>query len=120
MTIVQVYIFFTLVLLGLGLTLTALKRPHILLSFSAFFVWFALGIIFLTNAFGTSLNDDWTIYVGVVFILMSFASLLMLMDTEITMEKDGKRWTEYGGKPTDQKETDYERYRRELRRRTRR
>ena len=118
MTLVEVFIFYTIVTLAVCLTVIALRHNLILFRVSAFLTWFALGMIMLTNAFGTTITDNWTLYLGWIFIMMSFSSLLIHMDTEITTEKDGKKWTEWGSRPKD-KETSYERYRRELRSKTR-
>ena len=120
MTEIQVYLFFALIFLSLGLTFLAVSRKHILLSISAFLSWFTNGIILLTNAFGTTLNDDWTIYLGYVFIILAFSMLLIHMDTEIVVEKDGQKWHEYGSKPNSKRESSYDKYKSELRRRIRR
>ena len=119
MTIIQAFIFFTVTILGICLTVISMRSPQILLRFASFLTWFALGIMMITNAFGTSIGDAWTAYLGWVFIVLAFASLLLHMDTEITKEKNGQKWTEWGARPKD-KETSYERYKAELRSRTRR
>jgi len=119
MTIVEVFIFYTIVTLAVCLTVIALRHNLILFRVSAFLTWFALGMIMLTDAFGTTIVDDWTLYLGWIFIMMSFSSLLIHMDTEITTESKGQRWTEWGTRPKN-KETNYDRYKAELQRRTRR
>ena len=118
MTLIEVFIFYTMVTLAVCLTVIALRHSLILLRVSAFLTWFALGIIMLTGSLGTTIANDWTLYLGWVFIIMAFSSLLLHLDTEITREKDGARWTERGVRPRD-KESTYEKHRREVRRRLR-
>ena len=119
MTQIEAYIFFTMVFLAIALSVISLKNKQILWRIATFLSWFTLSIIFLTNAFGTSINDDWTLYLGWIFLIISFATLLMHMDTEITVEKEGRSWKEYG-QPPKGKESKYESYRRQLYSKTRR
>jgi len=120
MTQIEAYIFFTMVFLAIALTVISFKSKEILWRIATFLCWLALGVIFLTNAFGTSINDDWTLYLGWIFIILSFATLLMHMDTEIMVERNGRSWKEYGQPPEETRESDSAAYERELRRRIRR
>jgi len=63
------------------------------------------------------LDNDYAKFICWVFIMMTFVPFLALMDTEIKMEKDGKKWSVWGAPPREEHLSNYETYKKELRRR---
>jgi len=111
----------TIAFLGLACFLTWLsyKRKEMLLAMCASLTWFAEAMwLFFSEV---PLFDIAEVYAKIlvwVFFIMAFVPWLFQMDVEITNEREGTSWKEWGAKPKD-KATSYEKYARELRRRTR-
>ncbi len=107
-----------LVLAGF-LTWFSFHRPNILISISAGVTWLGLAMWMF---FGTTplfdLGETHSKLLVWVFFMLTFVPFLALMDTAIQYEKDGKRWTEWGARPQD-RESSYDKYKTELRRRVR-
>lgn len=102
------------------LTWFSFKVQNILISLSAGILWLGLAMWFFFAV--PPLFNLATVYAQLivwVFFMMTFVPFLALMNTEIKMEKDGMKWSEWGARPRDQV-TGYERYKKELRGRIRR
>ena len=112
----------TIAFLGLAcfLTWATWTTRHILMGVCAFLTWFGEAMwLFFSAVPLFNFAELHTQLLAWVFFIMAFVPLLLLMDYQITKEKDGQKWTEWGARPKD-KETNYERYKAELQRRTRR
>jgi hypothetical protein len=117
------YLFLGLIALGGFLLYMVNKRPHILLSLADGLLWFSMFMwLFIDSTPPIGIVDDsnWQVFLLVVFLLLTFIPFVWLMDTEIKHEAHGQSWSEYGDKPRSEAPTNYELYRRELRRRLRR
>lgn len=115
------FLFIGLIALAGMLTFFSWKRKSILISLSGSLAWLSLGFwLFFGDVTNLSLSSTWTPLLGWVFIMMTFACLLFLMDTEIVHEAHGKKWVVYGSEPKEEGLTSLEAYRKELRRRLRR
>lgn len=110
MTITGDYLLIALILLGLGLTIFALKATLVLFRLGAAMTWLALGMLFLTDQFGLGLGDPWTQVIATVFIVMAIAVLSLQWITDIRHEakvrgKSGypgastESWSSWGPKP---------------------
>lgn len=113
----DVFLFF----LGLlALVLMGMSNRNILLAFSSSMVWFTLFLwLFFSDTPPLDLSKDWVQILSYVFMVLAVIPWLLRMDTEIRSEKGTQRWTEWGKQPST-KESGYERYKKELRKRTRR
>ncbi len=106
--------------LALVLLLINLWRRDLLIGICAFLLWIGLAVyMFLDTASLFGLDETYYIYFAYVYVVLAISSLLTLMNQQITKEKNGQRWTEWGSRP-ENKETSYDRYKAELHRRTRR
>ncbi len=103
-----------------GLVLLGMAKGRILVAMADALLWFALGLAFWTNAWGTSIGTGWTQVLGWVFFILTCVPLLMQMDTEIIHEAQGKKWSEYGSKPKQKMPTSYESYKAALHERVQR
>lgn len=114
------YLFLGLILIAAFLTWFASRRPEILVAFAAGLTWLALGFwLLLGDVTNLQLTDPWTQMIAWVFVLMTFVPFLTQMNVEIKHEVSGRRWTEFGTKPST-RVSNYEKYRTELRSRVRR
>ena len=109
-------------LIGLAVCLTwlAWKGKQILVAISASLLWFGLAmwLFFATvPVLGFAENYQWIF--GGVFFMLTFVPLLSLMDTEITHRREDQSWTEHGARP-GRRESNYDKYKVELLKRTRR
>ena len=113
----------TLIVLAAFLTWpVSFKIKNLLISLSAGLLWFGLAVWFFFTPDPLpifNLDDNYSIILVWVFMMLMFVPFLALMDTEIQMEKGGQKWREWGAKPTT-KVNNYESYRKELQRRLRR
>ena len=103
--------------LAVFFTWLSFSRKEILICFCASLTWFSLAIWYFfgsTPLFG--LEEVYHQLLVWVFVLMTFVPWLAQMNTEITREAGGQKWTEYGPKPKT-KIANYEEYKAELRRR---
>lgn len=99
-------VFLALIVLAGILTVFAWKARFIVVSMASALVWFAMGAIIMispsTFDMGTW-GTQWTIMLAMVFILMTFAPLLLQMRTDIRHEQviRGKTmtWTTSGHAP---------------------
>jgi len=115
------FLFIGLIGLTGMLTYFAWRRRHVLICLAASVSWLALGMwLFFGDVTNLELTETWTQLIGWVFIMMTFACLLFLMDVEIQYEARGRKWTEYGEKPRERPPRSYEEYARRLRERLRR
>lgn len=115
------FLFLTLVVLGLVLFLAAFRWKDLLLSWSAGLTWLAIGFWWALGGIENfDLSENWMQILVVVPFLLFFVVMLRLMNTEITYEKEGKRWTGYGAPPREKGPSGYEAYRNQLYVRTRR
>jgi len=115
------FLFIGLIGLAGMLTYFAWRRRHVLICMAASVSWLALGTwLFFGDVTNLQLEETWTQLIGWVFIMMTFACLLFLMDVEIQYEARGRKWTEYGEKPRERPPRSYEEYARRLRERLRR
>ncbi|KKN16901.1 hypothetical protein LCGC14_0971060 [marine sediment metagenome] len=106
--------------LALALLIVNLWRGNLLIAVADFLLWIGLAVYMFLDAgaiFG--IGQTYYIFFVYVYIILAVGSLLSLMDYQITKEKDGNKWTEWGGRPKD-KETNLDKYRKELYGRTRR
>lgn len=114
---------FFLAILSLSLVLTwfSWRRPNILLGVVAFLMWLSSALYVVLSGYFDLTQTYMKIFVWVLFI-MSFVPLLAQMDTEIRHEAmvKGKKvsWSDWGSEPQE-KETSYERYKKQLRSRRR-
>ena len=84
-----------------------------------FLLWIGLAVyMFLDSDAIFGIDETYYIFFVYVYIILAIGSLLSLMDTQITKEKDGIKWTEFGARPKD-KTTNYGKYKTELQSRTR-
>jgi len=114
------FLFIGLIGLAGMLTYFAWQRRHVLICMAASVSWLALGMwLFFGDVTNLELTETWAQLIGWVFIMMTFACLLFLMDVEIQYEARGKRWTEYGAKPREKPPSSYQEYAERLRRRLR-
>lgn len=96
------YLFITLVLMVLGLTLIQMRRPNILVAFSISMLWFALAMwLFFGSSPILTLAQDWTGILVWVFFMLAFVPWLFQMDTEIMNEAKGQRWKSWGSPPIE-------------------
>ena len=109
----------TIALLALACFLTWLsfKRGEILICTCASLTWFgdAMWLFFSATPILSMSTREAQLLIW-VFVLMTFVPWLAQMNTEITREAGGKKWTEYGPKPKT-KIANYEEYKAELKRR---
>ena len=98
------FLFAILVILGLVLFIAAFRWKDMLLSYAAALTWMAIGFWWIigdiTN-FG--LGDPWVQILVFIPFVLAFTVLLRLMNTEIVNESKGRRWTEFGATPKDDK-----------------
>jgi len=94
------------------------KRKHLLLTFSAMLGWMCLAFWVFSDTFlYLPLEELYSKFFGWIFLMMTFAVMLMHMDTEIKNEADGQSWTDWGDRPRGKRVSSYESYQKELRRR---
>ena len=108
--------------MGLFFTWMSSRRRDILISMTAGLIWFVLGMwIFFSSTPILGLDESWKQILVWIFFILTFVPFLIYMNQEITREKSGNRWTEYGN-PKDYEETvsSYDNYKKELQRRIRR
>lgn len=112
------FLFAILVILGLALFIAAFRWKDMLLSYAAALTWMAMGFWWilgdLTN-FG--LSEPWSQILVFVPFVLSFSVLLRLMNTEIVSESKGRKWTEWGPAPREEKIDRRVEYRNTLRKR---
>lgn len=113
------FLFFGFIVLAFGLTFLSYKRPHVLVSMGAGLSWLAMGFwLLIGDIDNLDISDSWVTILVWVFIMMTFVPFLFQMDTFITWERKGTKWTGWGPKPEDEKGPEsYEQYKEELRRR---
>jgi len=105
------------------LTFFSLKRPELLIRLAASFTWLGLGFwVLLGENANLDPEDPWTLLIIAVFIVMTFAPLVLQINTEVKRESKGRLWTEWvkKGEEGGPKETEYEKYKATLQARTRR
>lgn len=107
--------------LGLGLMVVNFRRRHILLAMASSMMWLVLSmwLFFSANA-PIGFDETWKEMLAWVFFILVFVPLLLQMDTEITHEREGKKYTRYGAPPKEEGPSAYEEYRDKLFQRTRR
>ena len=111
----------TFALIALGLTWFSTRRPEMLLRLAASFMWLGLAFWIVLGDTVLSTDDSFAWIIIGVLLLMTFVPLVFQINTEVRTEKKGKMWSNwqrnFEGEP---EESEYERYRSELRARTRR
>lgn len=113
------FLFISLLILALTLTLASFRWKDLLLSWSAFLVWLAMGFWWILGGLDNfSIEDSWIRILIFVPFLMAFVVMLQLMNFEKKVEEGSTSWTEYGERPR-KFTSNYELYKKELRRRTR-
>jgi multisubunit Na+/H+ antiporter MnhG subunit len=106
-----------LIALAAFLTWLSWHKANILTSLSAGLLWFGIAMwIFFASTPVFDLAEVYSKILVWVFFMLMFVPFLALMNTEIQVEKNGKKWREWGSKPKE-KVDNYEAYRSELRRR---
>ena len=111
----------TIAFLGLAcfLTWATWTTRHVLIAVCATLTWFGEAMwLFFSTVPVFPFSENHAFILAWVFFIMSFVPLLLLMDYQILKEKDGQKWTEWGARPKD-KESTYEKHRREVRKRLR-
>ncbi len=73
--------------LALGLSWLAIRVSMLVWRMAAAISWLVLGILFWTNALGTSIGDPWVYALSLVFFLMIIAVLTLQMRTDIRHER---------------------------------
>ncbi len=119
--------FLFLGLLGLALTLTiaSFRWKDLLLSVGTALTWLAIGFWWILGGLDNfSINNSWVAILIFIPFIMAFVVLLQLMNYETMQEQRGREgktsWIEHGDKPKLRVTSAYEKYKTELRRRTRR
>lgn len=96
-------LFIAVLILGIALFIAAFRWKDMLLSYAAALTWMAIGFWWiigdLTN-FG--LSQSWSQILVFVPFILAFSVLLRLMNTEITSEAKGRKWTEWGPAPREE------------------
>lgn len=74
-----------LVALGMGLTFFASWRVYILTSLAAAVCWLALGILWIGSpaSIGVTSSEDWTNYLGYVFLLMAIVPVMLFLRSHL-------------------------------------
>lgn len=97
------------------------RRREILITFVASLLWFSLAMwMFFSDVAPFTLGDTHVNLLVWVFILMTFVPWLMQMNTEITNEERGQKWSSWGAPPSKKYMSGYDTYKKQLHRRTRR
>lgn len=119
--------FYAFLCLSALVTYFALKNSNILLRMSAAISWLAMAF---WSIYGTDtpflMTDGYSLMIVAVMVLMAFVPLVIHMDTEITREYKGMKWSERKNKKSldDMMKKDqptlYESHRAELRSKLRR
>jgi len=112
------FLFGILVALGLGLFIAAFRWKDMLLSYSAALTWMAIGFWWILGDISNfGLGDPWVQILVFIPFILAFTVLLRLMNTEISMEAKGKKWSEWGATPKEESPSRRTEYRNELRNR---
>ena len=107
--------------LALGLSWLAIRVSMLVWRMAAAISWLVLGILFWTNALGTSIGDPWVYALSLVFFLMIIAVLTLQMKSDIQHERSvrgnlggypgasSESWTTWGPRKRAKKSTALER-----------
>lgn len=108
---------------AVGLTFISTRRPEMLLRLATSFLWLGLAfwLVLDDTYIGMDTGESWTWIIVGALMLMCFVPLIFQINTEVRREAKGQMWSSwqrnFTGEPP---ESPQERYRRELRERTRR
>lgn len=105
----------------LAVIFMGMSYRNLLYTLCSSMIWFVLLMwLFTGDNPPLPFGEPWTKILAFVFLVLSILPWLTRMDVEIGNETRGKRWRTWGPAPKEKGPTNYEAYRDELRRRTRR
>ena len=106
-------------MIALGLTYVSTRRPEMLLRLATSFLWLGMAFWLVLGDTVLDTTESWTWIIVGALVLMTFVPLVFQMNTEVRTEKRGQMWSNWQRNFTGEpEETEYERYRRQLRDRT--
>jgi len=114
------FLFVGLLIIAIFLTWMSSKRPEILVRLAAGLTWMATGFwLVLGDVTNLPLTAGWTQILVWVFFMMAAVPFLFQMNTEITTERKGQKWTAWGDQPPGERVSGYDDYKKRLLKRTR-
>ena len=113
------FLFLGLVVLGCFLLWFSSKRPEYLVKLVTTLVWWGLGFwVTLGGVTNLGIGSSWTIFLLFAFFVAGIIPQIMAMNqdnkVELRRQGRGQSWTEWSARPEDEKESGYDKYKREL------
>jgi len=96
---------------GLFLLWFSFTKKEVLLSIATSVVWMGVAYWIFTTM---DMSLTWAKFLVWVAVILIFVPLLALMNTELKVTRNGRSWTEYGGKPPKNIEGASAKYKREI------